>query len=134
MLKIVFALDGLLALFFGLFSYFNPLGTYGTIMAIPGTQGDMFLSILSSYSIFYVLIGLVCLIGLFATFPNNTWIAAVILVRHLWIGVGKVLDAGKEWIIGDPVPDIIIHSSFIFFYIIALILTIRGYSKEKVKV
>jgi hypothetical protein len=119
-LRIAFIIDGVIAVGFGLYSWFCPLETFGTIIAIPEMGSPAFLAILSSLSLFYILIGLTCLIGFTATFPINIWIGLLMIARHLLEGIMKIFDIGKEWLIGSPYPDIIIHSVFILVYILAI--------------
>jgi hypothetical protein len=119
-LRTVFIIDAIIAVGFGLYSWFFPLETFGKIISIPEMGSPAFLAILSSLSLFYIIIGLTCLIGFRATFPINIWIGLLMLVRHLLEGLMKIFDIGKEWLIGNPYPDIIIHSVFIFVYILAI--------------
>lgn len=120
MLKLTFIFDAIIAVGFGLYSWFFPHETFGTIISIPEVGSSAFLAILSSLSLFYILIGLTCLIGFKAKFPINIWIGLLMIVRHLLEGIMKIFDIGKEWLIGNPYPDIIIHSVFIFVYILGI--------------
>ena len=113
LLKITFVADAIIAIGFGLYSLLFPHETYGTIISIPETGASAFLGILSSLSLFYVLIGLTCLIGLKSPFPIAIWIGLLMVVRHILEMILKIFDIGKEWVIGNPYPDIIIHSVFI---------------------
>jgi hypothetical protein len=119
-LRVVFITDALLAVGFGLFSWIYPHQTFGTIVSIPEMGSSVFFSVLSILSIFYVLTGLTCLIGFMAKLPVNIWIGLLMIVRHLLEGSMKILDMDKEWLIGNPYPDIIIHSAFISFYILGI--------------
>lgn len=124
-LKITFLVDAVIAVGFGLYSWVCPHETFGTIISIPEIQSSAFLSILSSLSVCYILIGLTCLIGFKSTFPINSWIALLMLGRHFLEGVLKIRDIGKDWLIGNPYPDIIIHSGFIIVYMLAIYFTYR---------
>ena len=112
LLRTTLLIDFLITFGFGIAAWFSPKGTFGTIISIPPQSETLILSLLSSLSIFYILIGLVCLIGFKASFPINNWIGAVMILRHSWIGAIGILGLGneKEWLIGNPVPDIVIHS------------------------
>ena len=114
-MRITLLTDIVITFGFGLAAWFSPKGTFGTIISIPQQSETLISSFLSSLSIFYILIGLVCLIGFKASYPINIWISTVIILRHIWIGALGFLGLGyeKEWAIGNPVPDIIIHFVFI---------------------
>lgn len=126
-LKITFIVDAIIAVGFGLYSWFFPNETFGTIISIPVMASPAFLAILSSLSLFYILLGLTCLIGFKATFPINFWIGLLMILRHLLEGLMKIFDIGKEWLVGNPYPDIIIHSVFIFAYILAIYFTNKNH-------
>lgn len=119
-LRVAFITDAIIAIGFGLYSWIFPLETFGTIISIPEIHSSAFLAILSSLSLFYILIGLTCLIGIKSPFPINIWIGLLMLVRHFLEGVLKIGDIGKDWLIGNPYPDLIIHSVFIILYILAI--------------
>lgn len=122
-LRIPLAIDGIIAFGFGLYSWIYPHETFGTIIFIPEVHTSVFLGILSSLSLFYILIGLTCFIGIKSPFPINIWIGLLMVVRHLLEGISKIFDISKEWLIGNPYPDIIIHSVFISLYILAIYFT-----------
>jgi hypothetical protein len=44
------------------------------------------------------------------------------IFRHAWIGGIGILDLGKteDFFIGDPIPDIVIHSIFVVSYVIGI--------------
>ena len=135
LMRTTLLIDFLITFGFGLAAWFSPNGIFGTIISIPPQSETLILSLLSSLSIFYILIGLVCLIGLKASFPINIWIGAVMILRHGWIGAKGILGLGneKEWLIGNPVPDIIIHSIFVFAYIIGIYYLIRQSKSISIK-
>ncbi|MEZ4852181.1 MAG: hypothetical protein R3B93_26945 [Bacteroidia bacterium] len=86
LLKITLFLDFLITFGFGLASWFFPQQNFWNHQhLIPQTNEPLFLTILSSLSIFYVLTSLVCFIGIKASFPVNIWIAGIMIIRHLWI-------------------------------------------------
>lgn len=126
-LKIAFVLDAVIAIGFGLYSWFYPYETFGSIISIPEMGTSAFVAILASLSLFYVLIGLTCLIGFNASFPVNIWLGLLMTVRHLLEGIMKIFDMGKEWLIGNPYPDIIIHTVFIFLYILSISFIYKNY-------
>lgn len=128
-LSITFLVDGIIAVGFGIYSWFFPHETFGTILSIPELGAPVFLEILSGLSLFYILIGLTCLIGFKATFPNNIWIGLLMVVRHFLEGLMKLFDIDKEWLIGNPYPDLIIHAVFMVVYVLALYLAIQ-YKKQ----
>jgi hypothetical protein len=124
-LKYILLIDAVITVGFGLYSWFDPINTFGTIISISDVENSPELAILSTVSILYVLIGLVAIIGAKAKYPTLQWIALLMILRHLWLGIMKFLDIGKEWLIGDPYPDIIIHSLFVLFYLLGIYLTIK---------
>jgi len=119
-LGIILLIDALIAVGFGLLSWIYPHQTFGTIIAIPETDSALFTSVFSILSIFYILIGLTCLIGFMAKSPVNVWIGLLMIVRHALEGIMKIVDMDKEWQIGNPYPDIIIHSVFIVMYAVGI--------------
>lgn len=125
-LKITLIVDSIIAIGFGAYSWFCPHETYGTIISIPEMGSSAFLAILSSLSIFYILIGLTCLIGIKAVFPINLWIGVLMALRHSLEGIMKFFDIGKDWLIGNPYPDIIIHSVFVIIYIMTIYFTYKS--------
>lgn len=131
LLKIIFFIDALITIGFGLYSWIAPMDTFGTIISIPETDNSLELAILSSTSILYVLLGLIALIGTKANYPTIIWIGLLMILRHSWLGTMKIIDIGKEWLIGNPYPDIIIHSIFTSFYVLALYVTIRNEKRGK---
>ena len=125
--KGTFLIDAIITIGFGFASWFSPHRTFGTILAIPETNESLILAILSSMSILYVLLGLVCVIGIKATYPLNLWLGGLMIIRHSWIGVMKIFDIGKEWLIGNPYPDILIHAIFFTLYLLGMYQTFKGW-------
>ena len=126
MLGVTFIVDAIIAVGFGLYSWLFPQDTFGTIMSIPKMGSSAFVAILASLSLFYIVIGLTCLIGSKAEFPTSIWIGLLMLFRHVLEGGMKILDLGKEWFIGNPYPDIIIHSVFVLAYSLAVYFTYKN--------
>lgn len=127
-LKTTLLIDGIIAVGFGIFSWLCPLKTFGSVISIPNEHLSLFTSLLSSLSLFYLLIGITCLIGIKSNYPIGFWIALLMLLRHLLEGLIKITDIGKSWLIGNPYQDIAIHSIFIITYLIGIILL---YKKNK---
>ncbi len=124
-LRIALLIDFLLAFAFGIISFITPQNTFGTIVEIPVNNKELFLALLSSLSIFYIIIGLVCLVGTRLTNPYISWVSAIMLVRHLWVGIIGMLDAEKSWVIGNPYYDIFIHSGFVVVYTIGILVALK---------
>jgi hypothetical protein len=74
------------------------------------------MSILGGLSVFYVVIGAVCLPAAFMPSPHDLRVAAVMLLQHAWIGLRGAADINREWIVGDPWPDLTIHALFVIAY------------------
>ena len=65
-LAIILAVDGLLSFVFGMVSYFSATSTYATIIDLSGMQEDSLMAaVLGSLSVFYVVIGALCLLAAF---------------------------------------------------------------------
>ena len=120
LLTIVFYIDFFITFGFGLASWFYPHATFGTIVLLEETGPSLTLALLSTLSLFYVLIGLFCFVGARMPFPYNNWIAIVMIVRHGWTGIAGIHGAENEWIIGNPWQDVVIHALFIFFYVFSI--------------
>lgn len=91
-LKATFIFDAIIAIGFGLYSWLYPHETFGTIISIPEINSSAFIAILSSLSLFYILIGLTCLIGFKASYPVNILIGLLMIVRHFLEGLMKIID------------------------------------------
>jgi hypothetical protein len=127
MLAIILTLDGLLSLGFGLASYFSATSTYATIIDLNGMREDSLMAaVLGSLSVFYVVIGALCVLAAFMQPPHNVRVASVLVAMHVWIGLRGLRDAGREWIVGNPWSDLIIHSLFVVCYSIAIYLRLRA--------
>ena len=125
-LAIVLVVDAFLSIGFGLLSYFLPTSTYATIIDLSHTpQGALMWAVLGSLSVFYVVIGAICLLAAFMQHPHDARVATVMIAQHVWVGARGFHDAGREWIVGNPWPDLIIHSLFVVAYSIAITLRLR---------
>ena len=125
-LAITLAVDGLLSCVFGMVSYFSATSTYATIIDLSGMHKDSLMAaVLGSLSVFYVVIGALCLLAAFMQTPHNVRVASVMVGMHVWVGVRALHDAGREWIVGNPWPDVIIHALFMVGYLIAISLRLR---------
>lgn len=120
-LSIVLAVDALLFLVFGLISFLSPETTYATIVDLAGVPKHSLVSaVLAHLSIFYLVIGALCLVAAFAPRPHDIHVALVMVVQHTWIGLKGFVEIGSEWIIGNPWPDVIIHALFVLLYVAAI--------------
>lgn len=128
LLRITFLIDFLITFGFGLFSWFSPKGTFGTLIAISQPNESLILSLLNGLSIFYILLGLTCLVGFITKYPTNILLSAIMILRHGWIGTQGILglDNKKEWLIGNPNPDIIIHLAFVSLYILGILFLVQS--------
>ncbi|WP_343632786.1 hypothetical protein [Fluviicola sp.] len=119
-LTVVFWIDAIIAVAFGIYSWMCPLETFGTILEIPEEHANEFLSLFAVLSLFYVLIGMVCIICARSNFQVHFWIGLVMLIRHLIEGLLKWKDIGEDWLTGNPYPDLVIHTLFTVAYAITL--------------
>ena len=126
---VVFGIDALLSVGFGVASWLYPLSIYATIvdLADPGTS-PVTMAALSGLSVFYVVTGLVCLYASFMPLRQALGLALVMLARHAWVGIQGYRNIGQEWIIGNPWPDILIHSAFVLAYSFLVLMAVRGSS------
>lgn len=117
LVSLVLVLDALLALGFGLFSYLSPDSTYATIVDLRAVPDDsLVMSVLGGLSVFYVVIGAVCLLAACMPRPHDLRVAAVMLVQHAWVGLRGADQRDSAWIVGDPWPDLVIHALFVIAY------------------
>jgi hypothetical protein len=125
-LSVVLVVDALLSIGFGTVSYFLPISTYATIIDLREmSEGSLLAAVLGSLSVFYVVIGAMCALAAFMRPPHDIGVAGVMIAQHLWIGARGLHDAEREWIVGNPWPDLIIHSLFVVAYSIAIIWRLR---------
>lgn len=126
LLSVVLVADALLAVGFGLASLVSPMGTFGTIVDLSGSaEGSLVLATLGSLSASYVLLGLVCAVAAWMPAEQGWRLGAVMLGRHLWIGSKGYSEIGSPWLIGDPWPDIVIHTAFVLAYVFAIARVLR---------
>jgi hypothetical protein len=126
LVAIVLAIDAVLSLGFGFFSYISPHSTYATIVDLRAVPEDsLVMSILGGLSVFYVVIGAVCLLAAFMPSPHDVRVAAVMMAQHAWVGLRGGYHMNREWIVGDPWPDLVIHSLFVIAYSIGIVGKLR---------
>ena len=69
-LSVVLMVDALLSIVFGLVSYLSPESTYATIVDLSElSEHSLMSAVLDSLSIFYVVVGAVCLLAAFMPHP-----------------------------------------------------------------
>lgn len=119
-------LDFVITLAFGLYSFFHPYQTFGTVVAINDYAGPAMQSVLGALSVMYVLVGLSCLIVTQSVGKTACWFGLLMLLRHSWVGINGYQRIGAPWLIGDPWPDIIIHALFVSAYGLGVCLTVRA--------
>jgi hypothetical protein len=118
-LAAVFLFDGLLALGFGIASLATPRETFGTIIDL-GSAGDqsMIFAALASLSGFYVVIGAMSVLVAFLPTPYMRRFVLPMIASHVWAGLKGFDEIGRDWLIGNPWPDIAIHSAFVCAYVL----------------
>lgn len=123
---VVFGIDALLSVGFGVASWLHPLSTYATIVDLTDSRtSPVTMAALSGLSVFYVVIGLACLCASFMPPRQAVGLAFVMLARHAWVGIQGYRDVDQEWIVGNPWPDIVIHGAFVLAYSFVVFLA-RG--------
>lgn len=126
-LSVVLGLDALIAISFGLASGFWPLATFGTIVRLqPPEQHAATIAALTTVSLFYVLMGLVCLATLALPKDQQRWLVLILCLRHVLSGVKGLLEGGADWQVGNPVPDLVIHAFFGLSYAFFFVVLTRG--------
>jgi hypothetical protein len=70
-------------------------------------------------------IGALCLLAAFMPPPHDWRVAAVLLLQHVWVGARGFHDRGQEWIVGNPWPDVVIHTLFVVGYGVGITWRIR---------
>ena len=124
MLSAVFMLDGLISVGFGIASRVAPRSTFGTIVDLGDARDEsLILATLASLSTFYVLIGLVCVLAAFVPSPHKSRLAMLMAINHGWTELKGYQEIGREWLVGNPWPDIVIHSVFICAYVFLVLAT-----------
>ncbi|MBV7335478.1 hypothetical protein KFU94_45995 [Chloroflexi bacterium TSY] len=123
LLSTIFIIDALISVGFGLVSLLAPEATFATLVDLSGAEDEsLILATLASISLFYMLIGLVCFVAAPMQPPYIDWLAAVMIIRHGWMGTKGYLEIGRAWLIGDPWPDIFIRTAFVIAYLGLLLL------------
>jgi hypothetical protein len=126
LVSVVLTIDAVLSLGFGFVSYVSPHSTYATIVDLRAVPDDsLVMSILGSLSVFYVVIGAVCLLAAFTPSPHDVGVAVVMMGQHVWIGLRGADQMSRAWIVGDPWPDLIIHALFVIAYSTGVVRRLR---------
>jgi hypothetical protein len=119
LLSIVLLIDGVVSLGFGLASWFAPDATLGTIVAIKGAASEsLIMSALGTISLMYVLLGVVCLVSAALPLAHRIRFAVVLALGHLATELKGLNEIGRDWLIGNPWPDVVIHSVFVVAYLV----------------
>ena len=117
-LSIVLLVDGMLSIGFGLASWFAPHATFGTIVSIKGAQDDgLLMSALGAISLMYVLLGLIYLVSAALPISHRIRFALVLALGHLAMELKGFSEIGRDWLIGNPWSDIVIHTAFVIAYL-----------------
>lgn len=112
-------IDGVVSLGFGLASWFAPHATLGTIVAIKGVESDsLIMSALGALSLMYVLLGTICLVSAALPLAHRIRFALVLALGHLATELKGLNEIGRDWLIGNPWPDVVIHSVFVIAYLV----------------
>ena len=120
-------IDGVVSLGFGLASWFAPHATLGTIVAIEGAESDsLIISALGALSLMYVLLGVVCLVSAALPLAHRIRFALVLALGHLATELKGLNEIGRDWLIGNPWPDVVIHSVFVLAYLALAGMAWRG--------
>lgn len=118
LLSVVLVIDGLVSLGFGLASWFAPQATLGTILAIKGADDTgLLMAALRTLSQMYVLLGVIGLVCAAAPLVHRIRFALVLALGHLAMELKGFSEIGRHWLIGNPWPDIVIHSAFVVAYL-----------------
>ena len=131
MLNAAIALDGMLFSGFGIATLVAPIAVFGTIADLTGAEyGTLARALMSSLSIFYILIGLLCFVAVSSSLKSRRHFGLAMSIGHIctaWKGYSEI---GQNWLIGDPWPDIVIHISFVVAYLILFYFTRTGRVSE----
>lgn len=132
LLSIVLLVDGVLSLGFGLASWFAPHATFGSIVALKGAQDDaLLMSALGALSLMYVLLGFICLVSTALPIAHRIHFALVLALGHLATELKGFNEIGRDWLIGNPWPDIVIHSAFVIAYLALAGAAWRGLARAR---
>ncbi|MEM7132043.1 MAG: hypothetical protein AAF702_37385 [Chloroflexota bacterium] len=132
LLSVIFVIDATLSVGFGAASWMFPLSTYGTIVDLSqnANPDSLIIAALSGQSVFYILIGLVCIFASQMPSPHSSRLALVMIARHTWVGLKGLSEVDREWIVGDPWVDIYIHILFVIAYMVAVAWKYKGLRLE----
>ncbi|PTL85923.1 hypothetical protein [Vitiosangium sp. GDMCC 1.1324] len=121
LLSATLGFDALIAITFGVLSGLRPVEIYGSIVNLePLALHEGTVATLTSLSLFYALIGGICLTTIWVQGPQRLALAGLMLLRHLLSGLKGAFEAGASWQVGSPVPDLVIHSLFVVLYTVLL--------------
>jgi hypothetical protein len=127
LLSIVLLIDGVVSLGFGLASWFAPYATLGTIVAIQGAGSDsLIISALGALSLMYMLLGVIYLLSAALPLAHRIRFALVLALGHLAMELKGLNEIGRDWLIGNPWPDVVIHSAFVIAYLVLAGMAWRG--------
>ena len=118
LLSLLLAVDALLALGFGAASWLAPLDTYGTIVDVnpPGAH-QATLAALTSLSMGYLFVGAVCAFAVVLPAAHRSRFAGIMLLWHAAAWGKGYSELGASWLVGDPIPDLVIHGVFASLYV-----------------
>lgn len=133
-LDLLLGLDAFIAITFGLLSGLWPVDVFGTIVQLqPTGQHTATIAALTTVSLLTLLIGLVCLATLALPNQQRRWLVLVFCVRHLSFGLKDLAEAGADWQVGSPVPDLVIHSFFALAYAFFVVVLMRAHRRAAVQ-
>ena len=124
LLSSVLALDGLIALAFGIASWLAPHATFGTVVQLGGVaDGALLLAALASVSALYVLLGAVSCLAASLPTAHRRRCAMLLAIGHVGIGAKGWHELDAPWLIGNPWPDLFIHGGFAAAYFVLIAMT-----------
>ena len=114
---IITSLDALLSVGFGLSMFFFPESTIGTMVKLPSDYNHSLTSALVQHlSIQYCMTAPLVWCSYSNDRGRRIKLALCLLTQHLVIGIKCCLEMKRNWIIGNPWHDIVIHSAFTAAY------------------
>jgi hypothetical protein len=128
--NLLLKIDGTISLLFGILTILFQIQIYSTAVDLSNIQekgNSLIESALQTISIFYILIGLTCLLFSFTnndSIDNNKMILKLkflMFLKHLIFLYKNFVEKDRSWYIGNPYYDIIIHLLFLIFYIFSMI-------------
>jgi len=120
-LPTILVIDAIVTTVFGIVLRLFPVESIGTLFDMTGPEQAVKIFMTNSMATFYVLLGLVCVVGLKAERRTQILIGGIMAFRHAWIGTQGFVDRNAEWLIGSPWPDIHIHSGFVIVYLTGIV-------------